>query len=516
MDRSSEAQAYGLMRIDATPLALPVASLREVIPCPERLAPLPVPAAGVCGAVRLRGSIIPVLDLRQVLGLPPAAEGGGCVVVLMRHEGRLLGLRVSAVSGMARVAGDRLHALDIATPAGAGIATHSFETEDGVATLLDAGRIAGLPGVPMVVEPSGGSRDGAVGAREPLLLFRCGGLPFGIAAMSVDATVPRIALRDNALVGELCRGVIDHHGHEVPVIDTLRLLGLGQAANPAESAVVVLRFAQGLLGLMLDEVRDIAQVAAAEILPLQPLGLRDARLFRGVLGARDGHEDGGQGHGEQHLLLDAGALQADEILSALAGLSRPKAARDAREAAVPGTAQAGVALGGRPYLTYQVEVETASPLTQASEILVYPAHAVPLHERRDATLGLFTHRGSAVPLVCLGTLLGRPTVLDASTARVLIVEDGGQRVGLVVQALCSIENARWEQPVAEGEAASLDSMRGLQPLVEVGAGEQHRTLPRLDLVQLVRALRCEAAHSATVPEARPTEPAALSAPLPTA
>lgn len=507
MDRSTEAQAYGLMRIDATPLALPVASLREVIPCPERLAPLPVPAAGVCGAVRLRGSIIPVLDLRHVLGLPPAAEGSACVIVLMRHEGRLLGLRVSAVSGMARVAGDRLHALDIATPAGAGIATHSFETEDGIATLLDAGRIAGLPGVPMVVEPSAESRDGAIGAREPLLLFRCGGLPFGIAAMSVDATVPRIALRDNALVGELCRGVIDHHGHEVPVIDTLRLLGLGQAADPAESAVVVLRFAKGLLGLMLDEVRDIAQVAATEILPLQPLGLRDARLFRGVLGARDGHGNGNE-HGEQHLLLDAAALQADEILSALAGLSRPKAAK---EAVVAGAAQAGAAIGGRPYLTYQVEVETASPLTQASEILVYPAHAVPLHERRDATLGLFTHRGSAVPLVCLGTLLGRPAVLDPATARVLIVEDGGQRVGLVVQALCSIENARWEQAVAEGEVASLDSMRGLQPLVEVGTGEQHRTLPRLDLVQLVRALRREAASVAQAPEARPTEPAALSA-----
>lgn len=510
MDRSSDPQAYGLMRIDATPLALPVASLREVIPCPERLAPLPVPAAGICGAVRLRGGIIPVLDLRQVLGLPPPATAdSACVIVLMRHEGRLLGLRVSAVSGMARVAGERLHALDIATPAGAGIATHSFETEDGIATLLDAGRIAGLPGVPMVVEPSAGSRDGVIGAREPLLLFRCGGLPFGIAAMSVDATVPRIALRANALVGELCRGVIDHHGHEVPVIDTLRLLGLGQAANPVESAVVVLRFAQGLLGLMLDEVRDIAQVAAAEILPLQSLGLRDARLFRGVLGARDGHGNASEhGPGEQHLLLDAGALQADEMLSALAGLSRPKAAT---ATAVAGAAQAGVALGGRAYLTYQVEVETASPLTQASEILVYPAHAVPLHERRDATLGLFTHRGSSVPLVCLGTLLGRASVLDPATARVLIVEDGGQRVGLVVQALCSIENARWEQPVEDAAESSLDSMRGLQPLVEVGVGEQHRTLPRLDLVQLVRALRREAARAAAAPEVRAVEPAALSA-----
>lgn len=511
MQTASDAQAYGLMRIDTTPLALPVATLREVIPCPAVLAPLPVPAAGLCGAVQLRGSIIPVLDLRVALGMVPATDGSERVIVLMRHDGRLLGLLVSAVNGMARVDARRLHALNAATPAGAGIATHSFEIEDGVATLLDAARIAALPGVPMVLEPPAESRDRAQGHREPVLLFECGGLPFGIPAMSVDATVPRTVLRDSSLAGELCRGVIDHHEHEVPVIDTLRLLGLGQAADAGESAVVVLRFPRGHVGLMLDEVRDIVRVGAQDVLPLQPLGFRNAALFRGVLSG-----DAAGDRSEQHLLLDDAALQADELLAALASLSRPRAAIGkavvGKAASADATAaKAGEVLAGRPYLTYQVEVETASPLTQASEILVYPEHAVPLHERRDATLGLFAHRGSAVPLVCLGTLLGRPSPLDTATARVLIVEDGGHRVGLVVQALCSIENARWEQAVAEGEVASLDSMRGLQPLVEVGTGEQHRTLPRLDLVQLVRALRRESAWAAQAPEARPTEPAALSA-----
>lgn len=494
------AQAYGLMRIERTLLALPVATLREVIPCPEVLAPLPVPAPGLCGAVQLRGSIIPVLDLRSALGLAPANDGDERVIVLMRHDGRLLGLRVNAVQGMARVDADQLHALSVTTPAGAGIATHSFEVEGGVATLLDAARIAALPGVPMVLEPTVATHERALGHGEPMLLFRCGALPFGIAAMSVEATVPRVALRDSSLVGELCRGVIDHHGHEVPVIDTLRLLGLGQAPGSGESAVVVLRFPGGLLGLMLDEVRDIARVAAQEILPLQALGLRDVRLFRGVLASA-----GDAGQSGQHLLLDDAALRADEILSALAGLSRPRALASTRA----GEAGGGT-LSGAPYLTYRIEVETASPLTQASEILVWPEAVVPLQDRRDATLGLFTHRGSAVPLVCLCTLLGRPSALDTATARVLIVEDEGRRIGLVVEALCSIENARWEQPLGEARDASLDAMRGLQPLVEVGQGGQHRTLPRLDLLQLVRALRREAQPAPAATGPLPTAPAPLA------
>jgi purine-binding chemotaxis protein CheW len=485
--------AYGLMRIDRTLLALPVAMLREVIPCPAELAPLPVPAEGLCGAVQLRGTIIPVLDLRRALGMPPAAEREA-VIVLMRYDGRLLGLKASAVQGMARVAGSRLHALTTTAAAGGGIATHSFEIDDGVATLLDAARIAALPGVPMVAEPRAESRsERAGGAREPLLLFGCGGLPFGIAAMSVDATVPRTALRASSLEGELCRGVIDHHGHEVPVIDTLRLLGMGECPKAADSAVIVLRFPKGLLGLMLDQVRDIVNVATDDILPLQPLGLAVPARLRGMLA--------GEGGG-QHLLIDAVALQQEELLAALAGLSRPKAA--AAQADKKGVS---AATAGRPYLTYKIEVETASELTQASEILPYPRDAVPLQAGRDATLGLFNHRGSAVPLVCLCTLLGRTVALDFDTARVLVVEDGGQRVGLVVQALCSIENARWEQPTKAGDAATLASMRGLPPLVEVGVGAQHRTLPRLDLLQLVRALRREAQS----PRPSVVEPAAVLA-----
>lgn len=495
-------QAYGLMRIGTSLLALPVAMLREVIPCPAVLAPLPLPAEGLCGAVQLRGTIIPVLDLRRALALPPADEAAA-VIVLMRCGGRLLGLKASGVQGMARVAGRRLHELSVAAPAGGGIATHSFEIDDGMATLLDAARIAALPGVPMIAEPRVESRsERGAGVREPLLLFACGGLPFGVAAMSVDATVPRTTLRGSSLESALCRGVIDHHGHEVPVVDTLHLLGLGELPRAAESAVVVLRFPQGLVGLMLDQVRDIVRVTAGEVLPLQALGLAFPALFRGMLTGADG---------DQHLLVDAAALQRDELLATLAGLSRPKpASAGAAAARAGGREGAAQAAAGRPYLTYQIEVETASELTQASEILPYPRDAVPLHAGRDATLGLFTHRGSAVPLVCLCTLLGRPVALDFDTARVLVVEDGGQRVGLVVQALCSIENARWEQP-AEGGDTTLASMRGgLQPLVEVGQGGQRRTLPRLDLLQLVRALRHESQSQSPQPTAT-TVAEALSA-----
>ena len=508
--------SLGLMRIGDVVLALPVATLREVLPCPDVLAPLPLVAVGLRGAVQLRGSVIPVLDLRPTLGIA-VVDIASPVIVVMRWSGRLLGLLADGVCGMARVRTRDLHALDVLAPAAAvpRPATHSFQLDDTVATLLDAALIAALPGVPMVLEPAGHGDDARHGVREPMLLFRTGGLPFGIAAMSVDATVPRTELRANALKNALCRGVIDHHGHEVPVIDTLAFLGLGRASQdgPAEvieSAVLVLRFPNGRVGLMLDDVRDISPVAPADILPLPRLAVDKAELFRGVLA---GSEAGGSsGHTEPHLLLDAAALQADPVLLALASLSQPdaaasKATPDSINSASGSASKAAQkARTGASYVTYQVGVETASPLVQVSEILPYPQHATVLRQGREAGLGLFTHRGAAVPLVCLCSLLGRPAELDPINARVLLVRDGGETIGLVVQGLRSIEQAHWEQPeraAASGEAAgdaglTLSGVRRFQPLVEVGMDDQRRTLPRLDLLLLARALRSEANASAPI------------------
>ncbi len=65
--------------------ALPISSVREVI----RFAPPRSVASGdpsLRGVINLRGSILPVYDLRPVLGLGTAADGGGKIVIAALGE----------------------------------------------------------------------------------------------------------------------------------------------------------------------------------------------------------------------------------------------------------------------------------------------------------------------------------------------------------------------------------------------------------------------------------------------
>ena len=72
--------------------ALPLAEVREVLPR-AAMAPLLAAPAGFAGLLRLRGELLPVVDLRQCLGFPATAPRiGQCIMVtsLASHAAGLL------------------------------------------------------------------------------------------------------------------------------------------------------------------------------------------------------------------------------------------------------------------------------------------------------------------------------------------------------------------------------------------------------------------------------------------
>jgi purine-binding chemotaxis protein CheW len=54
-------------------------------------------AASMRGIFDLRGAIVPVFDMRILLGLPPAAPGGSPVVIILDIDGRPAGIVVDSV-----------------------------------------------------------------------------------------------------------------------------------------------------------------------------------------------------------------------------------------------------------------------------------------------------------------------------------------------------------------------------------------------------------------------------------
>lgn len=111
--------------------------------------------------------------------------------------------------------------------------------------------------------------------------FEVGGQRFGVAIEEVQEVVDGQAMTAVPLAPKLVRGLINLRGEIVPALD-LRV-GLGLEPRAEGAANLVLRRPSGLVGLLVDEIGEVMEIADREI-EARPPGLDEATatLIRGV------------------------------------------------------------------------------------------------------------------------------------------------------------------------------------------------------------------------------------------
>ena len=482
-----EQVVYGLLRMADMDVALPLSALREVVPCPSELAGLPAAAPGLLGALELRRLVLPVLDLAAILGRPTERRPNQ-VVVVVASAGQVLGLLADEVRGICQVPTDAQLAARNGGGGGLLFSATFRHPETGRAhSILDAEAILTLPGVPTVTDVT---RDAAAlgaaggdGTRRTLTILRSGPYRFAVDAAHVHTTLPTPDIRTSVLASRLCPGVVHFSDRELPLIDPLVLLGLGELSPQETGAGLVLDLGTGYVVLALSELLELIHVSVDDVLPTPPFAIPRPDLLVGMVDVADLGDC---------LVLDGAALLADADLLSFASVNTaldtaPTRADDVTSAA------AAAASGAPSYLTFSIGVDIATPLDQVAEIL-------PLPETLTATaveglLGLITHRRAAVPVLCLATLLGwtgRP--VGAATC-LLLVDVDGSPVAFAVDALRTIAPRTWtdDEQTVRGPAGERGATLRSAPLVRVG--EDSRLLPDLDLRAVARRLQHQRAGS---------------------
>jgi purine-binding chemotaxis protein CheW len=96
-----------------------IRSVREVIR-PREITPLPRASASLKGVINLRGDVIPIVDLRDKLGLPAAVDAGEMRVIVMELGEKAVGVVVDRVSHVTRVSEDQVETAPARLAGGAG------------------------------------------------------------------------------------------------------------------------------------------------------------------------------------------------------------------------------------------------------------------------------------------------------------------------------------------------------------------------------------------------------------
>lgn len=209
---------------------------------------------------RLRGRLLPLVDLRQVLGLPPRGDDASLHILVLQADSREFGLLVDTVRDTEEIVVKPLgrHFKNVNCFAGATI------MGDGrVALILDAVAIAQRAHVLLESQQSSAwskAQEAIVSGnhdRHSLLLFRIGQQGQGAIPLS---SVQRLEEFPAAAIEYSCgREVVQYREQILPLVRIGKLLELGHAAAEQDALLQVIVHAsdEGLVGLVVDGIIDI-------------------------------------------------------------------------------------------------------------------------------------------------------------------------------------------------------------------------------------------------------------------
>lgn len=120
---------------------------------------------------------------------------------------------------------------------------------------------------------------------DSFLTFLLGKQVYGLPLELVQQIIPMQTITPLPEVGDQVAGAINVHGQAVPVIDMRRHVGLAETPYLLYTPIVLARICGGLVGLVVDEVLDVLDLPARDILPagaLLPAELAQSPVLRAL------------------------------------------------------------------------------------------------------------------------------------------------------------------------------------------------------------------------------------------
>ena len=396
-DLQSAAQ-HLTFRVGGSHLALPIEGVREVARMPRLSRVLHAPPA-LLGLVNFRGTVIPVLSAAALL----ESGGGELSRLIVIDTGELLGLAVDDASQVVR--SEDVELVDIAALAARSMPERSAPRRSHEATTALLADVA------------------SDHATTTLVIFAIGDQEFALPAAAVDRIAPMPAEiaplpdADEVVIGNAAFG-----DAVLPLLSLRALLALPKSGQIARPRVVVVHIGDDRVGLMVDAMRGIVQVADGQIDPLPKAmrrGQAEARIS--AICRLD--------QGERLVsILAADLLLRDDVTATMMADAHAEADRAAPVAAVE-TEQ---------FLIFQIGSDQFGiPVEAVDEVSLLPGTLARLPNAPAFVMGAMNLRGQVIPVIDQAVRFGAQSG-TGSRRRVIVVRVGEVQAGFVVDAIAHI------------------------------------------------------------------------------
>lgn len=287
-----QTQRYVTFNVSGQEYGLPLYAVREIVPAPQTITAVSSTEPLVLGISGFRDSLLPLLSMRGLLGLPPAGEAETqAKVVITAVKGGIVGLVVDSMRAIIAAEEnqvDPMPPLLAARTGGEAKIGAIYRGEGGrrLVSILDLDRLfredvmerlrsiqAALPS-----EESRGEDD-----QRQFLIFRLGDDEYGLPIEAVDE-VGRIPDRITRLpkTPKFLEGVVNLRGEVLPVVDQRRRFDLPPLTDESRRRLIVVRTERHRAGLIVDSVSEVLRIPGDTVREPPALTEDMTRLVHGV------------------------------------------------------------------------------------------------------------------------------------------------------------------------------------------------------------------------------------------
>jgi purine-binding chemotaxis protein CheW len=490
--------------IDEETFAVPLTEVQEIIRLPA-MVEVPMASPSLEGLANLRGSVLPVINLRRIFQLADAVHDDATRVVVM-NSGKPVGFVVDRMARVVTAEPREIEAIDgIKATVDTDLLAGIIKRGQAMIMILDTSKLTIETGGAAARDRSSGPRE--VGARVDekrqvgvsdelqLVSFELDGQEYALPIESVQEIV-QVPETINAVPNSAGHvlGVMNLRNRLLPLVSLRAMFGLPATAVGDQSRIVVVAHRIGgvehAVGLVTDTVKEVLRVPRSIVDPLPQLlssgsGLREIDHICRM--------DGGKRL--VSILLPDRLFLNGAIRDAIAEAAETREESDmAGEAGNAGKAEERVD-DEEQFVVFRVaDEEYGVPIDAVQEIVRIPDHLTRVPKAPSFVEGVVNLRGAVLPVIDQRRRFALPDMAHNDRQRIMVFVVRGVRTGFIVDSVSEVLKIALSQISGAPEVATHENSAVTRVANIVGS---KRMILMLDVERLLNETETRALKKAS-------------------
>jgi purine-binding chemotaxis protein CheW len=447
---AGDARQFVIFHVATEMFAVPLSEVREIIRMPD-VVRVPMSPPALEGLANLRGTVLPVIQLRRIFAMP-AVEHDDATRVVVLDQGRPVGLVVDRMANVVTVESERIEsAVSIQGTVDTDMMTGMIKTNDGksMVMILDAGKVVAREFRAMAKlaargnwSAHDGADDGDRRVQAPEAADESQLVSFEVAGQEYALPIERVQeivqipeqITDAPNTPSHVLGVMTLRNRLLPLVSLREMFGLPRQELTDTNKIAVVSLGEGdtamSVGVMMDSVKEVLRVGHSVIdaMPAILASGGDMGEIQSICRLQDGKRLVSILSADK--MFDTGEMRSIVNSQEQTDIASTETAAGGRDGVIDDEEQ---------FVVFRLmNEEYGVPIDSVQEIVRVPDTLTRVPRTADLVEGVINLRGVVMPVVDQRRRFGLPSMERNDRQRIMVYTIRGVHTGFIVDQVSEV------------------------------------------------------------------------------